>query len=61
MLSALKKHRTTKGLTQVELAQELGVTRRSIIRWENHQTEPSMKKIEKMAKFFGCTVKELLK
>lgn len=61
MLSTLRQHRTEKGLTQIELGQKLGVTRRSIIRWENGQTKPSMKKIEKIAEFFECSIEELMK
>lgn len=61
MLSKLKEMRKNRHLTQSELASQIGVTRRSIIRWENGQTKPSMKKVDMLAEIFSCTVDELLK
>lgn len=60
MLSKLKEMRKDLKLTQTELAAKLGVTRRSIIRWENAQTKPSAKKLEQLREVIGCTMEDLL-
>lgn len=60
MLSKLKEKRKALHLTQIELASKIGVTRRSIIRWENAQTMPSMKKIELLAETLGCETSDLM-
>lgn len=59
MLSNLKELRKGLKLTQSELAAKMDVTRRSIIRWENGQTKPSMKKVERLAEVLGCKVSDL--
>ncbi len=38
--SRLREVRQSRGMTQAELAEVLGVSRRSIIRWEHDTTEP---------------------
>lgn len=59
MLSRLKEVRSSRGLTQAELAAKVGVTRRSVIRWENGQTLPGARKMERVAEVLCCAVEEL--
>ena len=54
------KLRTSKGLSQEELAETLGVSRQSVSKWEIDQTLPQIEKIILMAKKFGVTTDELL-
>ncbi|MDL2264290.1 helix-turn-helix domain-containing protein [Synergistaceae bacterium OttesenSCG-928-I11] len=58
MLSKLKAHRRALRLTQSELASKMNMTRRSIIRWENGQTKPSLKKLQMLADVMGCSTED---
>lgn len=59
VLSRLKERRSATGLTQAELAAKVGVTRRSVIRWESGQTIPGVRKIERIAEALDCEVEDL--
>ncbi|MCK9525172.1 MAG: helix-turn-helix domain-containing protein [Limnochordia bacterium] len=56
----LKELRKEKGLTQEQLAEVLGVSNRSISRWENGVNMPDFDLVMEMAKFFDIAVGELL-
>ena len=56
----IKKHRTQKGLTQQNLADQLFVTAQAVSRWENGEVEPSLNTITQMAKIFGVSTDEML-
>ena len=45
----LREVRKTKGLKQQELADILGISRKSYSYWENGKTEPSFESIVKLA------------
>ena len=47
-------------MSQVELAQELGVTKQCVSNWENDNILPSVEMLVKMAKFFNVTTDYLL-
>lgn len=48
----LKKLRKQYKLSQEELAKELKISRQAISRWEVGKTEPDIKMIQKIAKFY---------
>lgn len=52
--------RKKAGLSQEELANELGVTRQTISKWECGEATPELEKITKLADFYNVTVDELL-
>jgi len=52
----LKELRKEKGLTQTQLAEELGFTRVNISDWEWKGMEPSFDTVIKIAKFFDVTI-----
>ena len=52
--------RVSMKMSQVELAQELGVTKQCISNWENDNILPSVEMLVKMAKFFNVTTDYLL-
>ena len=52
--------RTVKGLSQGALAEELGVSRQSVSKWETDASVPELEKLLKMAKLFGVTLDELV-
>lgn len=58
MLTKLKTQRRAMKMTQSELASRINTTRRSIIRWENGQTKPSLKKLQMLADVMGCSMDE---
>lgn len=47
-------------MTQAELAEELGVTRQAVSRWESDLAFPETDTLIKMSKLFGCSVDWLL-
>ena len=52
--------RCEAGLTQAELARQLGVTNKAVSKWENGKTKPTTNALRKMAALFGVSVDELL-
>lgn len=53
--------RKKSGWSQEELAQQLGVTRQSVSKWEGAQSVPDMDKILQMSRLFGVSTDYLLK
>lgn len=53
--------RKEKGLTQAILAEELGVTNRTVSRWENGNYLPDISLYEELARCLGCSVLDLIK
>ena len=56
----LKELRLERGLGQVELAKEIGVSKGVISLWENGLREPNMYSLILLAKFFKITIDELV-
>lgn len=54
----LKKLRSTKNLTQEELAEELGVTQQQIARYENGQRNFKQDFLVKLAEYFNVPVSD---
>jgi transcriptional regulator with XRE-family HTH domain len=57
----LKKIRTKKGITQGDIAKELGVSRGFISTIENGKTNPTLTTIAKLARVLDVSINELLK
>ena len=56
----LKKLRNEKGLTQEELSEKFGVTRRSVSRWETGYNLPDIDILIEMSDFYNVELKDLL-
>lgn len=56
----LKMLRSQKSITQAELAEVLGVSNRSISRWENGTTMPDFDLVIELAKYYEVEVGEIL-
>ena len=56
----LKMLRQEKGLGQVALSQELGLSRGIISLWENGLREPNMTSLISIAKFFDVSIDYLV-
>lgn len=53
--------RKSKGWSQEELGDKLGVTRQTVSKWELGSTTPEMGKIAALSELFGITTDELIK
>lgn len=58
--NTIKCLRKAMGITQEELAQNLGVTYQAVSKWENDSTLPDVLTLPKLAAFFSVTIDELL-
>ena len=56
----LRAIRIQAGLSQERLSAELGVTKRTIINYENGQTLPSLDMLPKIAKLFDVKIESLI-
>lgn len=57
MISSLRKE---KGMTQLDLAQKMGVTDKSVSKWERDLSFPDITSIPKLAEIFDISVDELM-
>ena len=57
MISTLRKE---KGMTQLELAEKMGVTDKAVSKWERDLSFPDINSFPKLAEIFGVTVDELM-
>ena len=53
--------RKKAGWSQEELAQQLGVSRQSVSKWEGAQSVPDLDRILQLSRLFGVTTDDLLK
>ena len=59
--SFLRELRNEKTLSQEKLAEEFGVTSRSISRWENGNTMPDISIIIELADFYDVDIREIIR
>lgn len=58
--SFIKELRKEKGLTQEQLAEQFGVSRRSVSRWETGNNLPDLDILVEMSDYFKVNLRELL-
>ena len=58
---ALKSHRTSCNMTQEFVAEQLGVSRQAVSKWENGTSDPSTSNLLALAKLYGIDAAELLR
>lgn len=56
---AIKKLREQKGITQMQLAVALKVSRGSVAMWETGRAYPRAEMLPAIAQLLGCTIDEL--
>ena len=56
----LKTYRTSCKMTQEFVAEQIGVSRQAVSKWENGTSDPSTSNLFALAKLFGISVEELL-
>ena len=58
--ATIKRLREAKGLTQTQLAEEIGVSSKAVSKWETAKGLPDITLIEPLAKALGVSVMELM-
>lgn len=56
----LAKQRKANNLSQEQLAEQLGVTRQSVSKWESGDSYPDMAKIIQICKILNCTLNDIM-
>ena len=56
----IRSLRESRGLTQAQLGDAVGVSDKAVSTWESGKREPRMGVIKKLAEFFGVTASALL-
>ncbi len=57
----IKENRIRCGMTQEFVAEQLGVSRQAVSKWENGTSDPSTTNLLALAKLFGISAEELLR
>lgn len=58
--SNISNKRKSLKLSQEYVAEQVGVSRQAVSKWETHQSEPSTANLIKLAGLFDCDIKELV-
>lgn len=58
--AVLIRLRKERGLSQTEVAEELGVTRQAVSRWEGGRAWPSAENLVALSRLYGVTVEEMV-
>lgn len=61
MADRIQHLRKTKGLSQEELADKVGVSRQAVSKWESEQSTPDLEKVIRMSEYFQVTTDYILK
>lgn len=56
----IKKLRLASGMSQIELARKLNVSKQSISNWENNNIMPSIDMLKRICAFFSCSADFML-
>lgn len=56
----IKNLRIARGLSQEQLAKAIGVSRQTVVYWEDQRGLPSVKNLMRLAEFFGVPFDSLL-
>lgn len=60
MGSLIAKRRKELGMTQLELAEQMGVTDKAVSKWERDLSCPDIASLPKLAEIFGMSMDELM-
>lgn len=59
-MNNIKKARKKKGLTQAELAKQIGVSQGSLSAWETDRWQPDVESLKKLCEVLNCSADYLL-
>lgn len=57
----LREHRTSRRISQEYVAEQLGVSRQAVSKWENGTSEPSTANLIALSKLYGISLDELVR
>lgn len=57
----LQHLRDLQDMSQADLAQQIGVSRQSVAKWEAEKSYPEMDKLIKICDLFGCSLDDLVR
>ena len=60
MADRIQSLRKTKGISQEELADQIGVSRQAVSKWESEQSNPDLEKVILLSEYFEVTTDYLL-
>jgi putative transcriptional regulator len=58
-MQTIRELREAAGLTQVQLANQVGVTPSTVFNWEARKTEPKASQLRKAARLFGVSMDDI--
>lgn len=58
-MNRIKELRLKKGISQRQLAKEIGISEQSISKYEHNKRNPKIDKLQKLANYFGVSVSYL--
>lgn len=56
----IREKRMEKGMSQMELAERLGVTQGAVMKWETGRCLPALDRAVEIAETFDCSVDDLI-
>lgn len=59
-MTTLKEIRKQHHISQIELAQGIGVTQGAVSQWESGIAKPTLENLIAIARFFGCKLDDLI-
>lgn len=59
MVMTIQQKREAMGLSQANLAVQMGVARSAVANWETEVALPRTRQLPDLARVFGCTIDEL--
>lgn len=60
MRMTLKAARVNVNMTQMQVAEHLNVTKKTVCSWEKGKTKPKLDKIEPICKLYGVTYDDIV-
>lgn len=57
----ITKLRKEKGLTQLQLAEQLNISDKAVSKWESGKGDPSLEMLSSLSDFFNCSIDYLIK
>lgn len=55
----LKALRVNAELNQAQAAEKLGITKRTLQKWEDYETSPTAVQLSRIAELYGCTLDDI--
>lgn len=59
--STIARLRLERGLTQAQLAEQLGTVQEAVAKWESGTRKPGMKSLLALSRALECTIDEIVK